>query len=216
MKYNLLIVEDHELTRYGLVTAFENVDFINKIYEAGEAQTAISLTKVEPIDVIIMDLGLPGLNGIEAIQIIKNINSNIKFVILTSHVGTEEVIASLKAGANSYCSKEIKPKNLVEVVKSTINGASWFDPKVSNLVLSLFNKQELQSIETKTQIDYKLTSREKQVLKLMTEGLQNQDIAQKLCVSINTTKAHVCAILQKLDVEDRTQAVVKAIKDHIV
>ena len=215
MKYNILIVEDHELTRYGLKTAFEKVDFIKNIYESPDAESAILLVKNNPVDLVIMDLGLPGMNGIDAIQIIKELNPKTKFVVLTSHNGEEEVMAALKAGSHSYCSKEVKPKQLVEIVQMTLSGASWFDPRVSNIVLNLVSDYTQKTSKTPAK-DYNLTSREKQVLKLMSEGLTNQEIAKKLIVSVNTTKAHVCSILQKLSVEDRTQAAIKVLKDNII
>lgn len=216
MTYNLLIVEDHELTRYGLSTAFGSAEFISEIYEATSAEEAIEIVKNQKIDVVIMDLGLPMMNGIEAISVIKNIKSEIKFVVLTSHSDEEEVISAVKAGANSYCSKDVKPKKLVEIVLSTLDGASWFDPKVSAVVLD-YVCQKNQIIEKKEEEkDYKLTLREKQVLRLMADGLSNQEIAKNLAVSINTTKAHVCSILQKLEVEDRTQAVIKVLREKII
>ncbi len=217
MKYNLLIVEDHELTRFGLKTTFENVDFIDKIFEAQDAQEAFDLVKLhKKIDITIMDLGLPNIDGISAMKIIKQLNQKMKFVVLTSHNDSEEVLAALKVGTNSYCSKDIKPKKLVEVVQSTLEGASWFDPKVSNIVLDVVMSDSQNNLQKKPEQNYNLTIREKQVLQLMAEGLTNQEIAKKLYVSINTTKAHVCSILQKLSVEDRTQAVIKTLKEKII
>ena len=216
MKYNLLIVEDHELTRYGLVTAFESVDYVHNILEAASAEEAIELVKNSDVQIIIMDLGLPGINGIEAIKIIKELNPRVKVIVLTSHSEEEEVISALQAGANSYCSKDIKPKKLTEVVQSTIEGASWFDPKVSNVVLGLVNEKAKRASQKLPEKDYKLTAREKQVLRLMTDGAQNQEMAKQLFITVNTIKAHVCSILQKLEVEDRTQAVIKALKDNII
>ena len=216
MVYNLLIVEDHELTRYGLMTAFSTTDLVGQVFEATSAEDGIEIAKTNNIDLIVMDLGLPGINGIDAINIIKNLKPEIKFVVLTSHSDEEEVIAAVKAGANSYCSKDIKPKQLIEIIKSTLEGASWFDPKVSSTVLDYVSKNVLTSPVSESDKDYKLTLREKQVLQLMADGLPNQEIAKKLVVSINTTKAHVCSILQKLEVEDRTQAVIKVLREKII
>ena len=209
-------MEDHELTRYGLVTAFESVDYVHNILEAASAEEAIELVKNSDVQIIIMDLGLPGINGIEAIKIIKELNPRVKVIVLTSHSDEEEVISALQAGANSYCSKDIKPKKLTEVVQSTIEGASWFDPKVSNVVLGLVNEKAKRASQKLPEKDYKLTAREKQVLRLMTDGAQNQEMAKQLFITVNTIKAHVCSILQKLEVEDRTQAVIKALKDNII
>lgn len=214
-KYNLLIVEDHELTRFGLKTTFGDVDFIQNIYEAISAEDAYVIVKNNHIDVIIMDLGLPEVDGITAIKCIKEINSDIKFVVLTSHKDKNDVLNSLKAGANAYCSKEIKLPRLIEVVSSIIEGASWFDPTISDIVLGAVNSSNNNEVAT-TEQDYNLTTREKQILKLITEGYSNVEIAKTLFVSVNTTKVHVASILQKLEVDDRLQAAIKALKEHIV
>ena len=113
MKQNILIVEDHELTRLAAIKIFNE----------------------NQIDVIIMDLGLPNMNGIEATKQIRSSNKDVKIVILTSHNDEKEVLNSLKAGANAYCSKEINPQRLVEVVRSVADGAAWFDPSIAHIVL---------------------------------------------------------------------------------
>lgn len=214
MKNNILIVEDHELTRFGLKTTFEGEDFIQTVYEAEFAQKAFDIILNNEIHLVIMDLGLPGINGIEATKKIRLKNKDIKIVILTSHNDEKEVIDSLKAGANAYCSKDINPSRLKEVVRSVLDGASWFDPSIAHVVLKAATNTNISNSEQ--QSEYNLTSREKQILKLITEGYSNNEIAKELFVSINTTKAHVASILQKLEVDDRLQAALKALKNKIV
>ena len=215
METNILIVEDHELTRFGLKTAFESSNFAKLIFEAESAEKALEVVETNAIDLIVMDLGLPGMNGIEATEKIKELNKDIKIVILTSHNDEQEVLNSLKAGANAYCSKEINPQRLIEVIKSVLDGAAWFDPAISHIVLQAATSS--QNIEpTVPAKDYGLTSRETQILKLITEGYSNIEIANTLFVSINTTKAHVASILQKLEVDDRLQAALKALKERLV
>ena len=215
MEINILIVEDHELTRFGLKTAFESCNFIKNIFEADSAETGIQLVKENQVDLIIMDLGLPGMNGIEATKQIKSLNNDIKIVILTSHNDEQEVLKSLKAGANAYCSKEINPMRLIQVIQSVLDGAAWFDPAISHIVLQAA-VQAQNNDSMKPEKDYGLTSRETQILKLITEGFSNNEIANELYVSINTTKAHVASILQKLEVDDRLQAALKALKERLV
>ena len=215
MKSNILIVEDHELTRFGLKTAFESCEFIETIFEAESAESAIEIIENNSVDLVIMDLGLPQMDGIEATRRTKQYNKEIKVVILTSHNDVQEVLSSLKAGANAYCSKEINPKRLIQVVQSVLDGASWFDPSIAHIVLESAAKFE-QVNEKKSEKDYGLTSRETQILKLITEGYSNNEIANQLFVSINTTKAHVASILQKLEVDDRLQAALKALKERLV
>lgn len=213
-KSNILIVEDHELTRFGLKTTFDGVDFIGNVFEAEYAQKGFDIINNNKIDLAIMDLGLPNMDGIEATKKIRLKNKDIKIIILTSHNDENEVLESLKAGANAYCSKEINPSRLVEVVRSVLDGASWFDPSIAHVVLRAATNCNNTNPTGKS--DYNLTSRETQILKLITEGYSNNEIAKELFVSINTTKAHVASILQKLEVDDRLQAALKALKNKIV
>lgn len=215
MKSSILIVEDHELTRFGLKTAFESCDYVENIYEAESAEVCMEILQANHIDLVIMDLGLPGMDGIEATSNVKQFNKDIKVVILTSHNDVQEVLNSLKAGANAYCSKEINPIRLTQVVLSVLDGASWFDPSISHIVLEAAAKSQ-QAEPLKPEKDYGLTSREAQIMKLITEGYSNNEIANQLFVSINTTKAHVASILQKLEVDDRLQAALKALKERLV
>ena len=215
MKQNILIVEDHELTRFGLKTAFEGVDFVGSLYEADSAETAIEIFNNNKIDIVIMDLGLPVMNGIDATKRIRSSNKDVKIIILTSHNDEKEVLNSLRAGANAYCSKEINPQRLIQVVQSVADGAAWFDPSIAHIVLRATTNSPVIDSENNAK-SYDLTSRETQILKLMTEGYSNMEIAQILVISINTTKAHVANILQKLEVDDRLQAALKALKYRIV
>lgn len=214
-KSNILIVEDHELTRFALKTMFSEADFLGELYEAESAEKGLEIVENNKVDLIVMDLGLPNMNGIETTKQIRSTNKDIKVVVLTSHNDEKEVLNSIKAGANAYCSKEINPQRLVEVVKSVLDGAAWFDPAISHIVLNAFTTTQISDV-TPIKTDYNLTTREAQILKLITEGYSNTDIASELVVSVNTTKAHVASILQKLEVEDRLQAALKAIKNKIV
>ena len=215
MKYNILIVEDHELTRFGLKTTFEGVEYVNTIFEAKSAEDAYIIVKENKINLVIMDLGLPEIDGIEASKEIKKMNPNIKIVVLTSHSDEKDVLNSLKAGANAYCSKEINLDRLIQVVNSVLDGASWFDPSISNIVLKAATNTQMNDVTDSKEL-YNLTSREAQILKLITEGYSNIEIAKQLFVSVNTTKVHVASILQKLEVDDRLQAAIKALKENIV
>lgn len=214
-KSNLLIIEDHELTRFALKTAFDGADFVDNLYEADSAESGIEIFKENKIDLIIMDLGLPNMNGIDATSAIHSMNEDVKIVILTSHNDEKEVLDSIKAGANAYCSKEINPQKLVAVAQSVLDGAAWFDPIISHVVLKAATTHQLNEVK-QAKTDYNLTAREMQILKLIAEGYSNIDITKELSLSINTIKVHVASILQKLEVNDRLQAALKAIKNKIV
>ncbi len=215
----VIIVEDYKLTRVGLRYALNEIENINVIAEAQNAEVGLELIKKEQPDVVLMDLGLPGINGLEATAKIKVISPNTKVIILTSHDREEEVIASLGSGASGYCLKDIDPITLSGVIKNVAKGACWIDSNVAHLALKFFPKPESTEIMNSSHnIDSKakLTERENEVLKLLVQGKSNTQIAQELIVSVHTAKAHVCSILQKLCVDDRVQAAVKAIKEGIV
>ena len=170
-------------------------------------------------DVILMDLGLPKMNGLEATIQIKDILPDTKIVMLTSHEREEEVLASLGAGAIGYCMKDIDPKTLSEVIRSVSHGACYIDPNISGVALKLFPKPENTDLALQSDMNGvkgQLTERELEVLKLLVQGKSNTEIAKELIVSVHTAKAHVCSILQKMCVDDRVQAAVKAIKEKMV
>ena len=220
-KISIILVEDHTLTRFGLKTAFEESEQLEVIGEAETGEEGISIALALKPDIVLMDLGLPGINGIEATNKIKEQNDNIKIIILTSHNNEEEVWASLSAGANAYCLKDIEPDRLIHVVESIYDGAAWLDPAIASIVLNNITNQTLKKTShyhssDSTSDKPQLTERELEVLKLLVDGNSNAEIAKKLVVSIHTAKAHVCSILQKLSVDDRTQAAIKALKDDLV
>ena len=216
---SVYLVEDYKLTRVGLKAMINEFENISVIGEAEDAYSAIEdIQRLKP-DVVLMDLGLPGMNGIEATQKIKELMPATKVVILTSHDRGEEVIAALGSGANGYCLKDVAPETLAEVIKTASTGACWLDGAVAELALRLFPKPETTDIlnsQGSGDIRAQLTERELEVLKHLVEGKSNTEIAKELIVSVHTAKAHVCSILQKLCVDDRVQAAVKAVKENIV
>ncbi len=212
-KKNILIVEDHALTRFALSASLKDEDFIEQIFEAKDAYEAYEILEKEKINVVLMDLGLPGIDGIAATNAIKKKYSDIKIIVITSHNEEKEVQKCMQSGINAYCSKDIKPDKLITLIKDVINGAIWFDSSVSSYILNMTKEQK--DTEAKKETIYNLTSKELMVLNLLAEGNSNLEIANKLNISVNTTKVHVCSILQKLSVDDRTQAAVKALKENI-
>ena len=216
---SVIIVEDYKLTRVGLKSTLNEYEHINVVGEAEDATEGIALIEKLKPDVVLMDLGLPGMNGLEATIKIKEKGLNSKVIILTSHERGEEVIAALGSGANAYCLKDISPETLSSVIKNVAEGACWVDPGVSSVALNFFPKPENVSlIQTNDVPDARaqLTERELEVLKHLVKGKSNTEIAKELIVSVHTAKAHVCSILQKLCVDDRVQAAVKAIKENII
>lgn len=214
----LVLVEDYKLVRIGLRSVLNEDPRINVVGEAETGEQGIELIKSLKPDLVVLDLGLPGIDGIEVTKIIKAFDEEIKVVILTSHEVEDEVLAALSAGANAYCLKEITSNRLIEVVKSVYEGAAWLDPAIAGMALEMFSSTGMKARPggQGSRPDLQLTERENQVLTLLVEGKSNSEIADALSVSVHTAKAHVCSILQKLSVHDRVQAAVKAVKENLV
>ena len=216
---SVIIIEDFKLTRVGLRCALNSNDDINVIAECENANEGLALIKSKNPDVVLMDLGLPGMNGIEATIKTKEVSPKTKIITLTSHDREEEVVAALSSGANAYCMKDIDPVKLADVVRDVSNGVCWLDPEIAQLALNSFPKVENAKIlenSTSQEGRVPLTEREYEVLKQLVLGKSNTEIAKELIVSVHTAKAHVCSILQKMCVSDRVQAAVKAVKEGLV
>ena len=213
---NVLIIEDYKLTRIGLKYFLEKAERIRVIGEADNAETGLALFQELKPDIVLMDLGLPGMNGIEATKKIREINPQAKIIILTSHSFDNEVLTTLGSGAQGYCLKDISPELLTKVILEVNEGAIWLDPQIAKTALSIFQRQGKMFQNSKDKNLSRLTEREYEVLKLLVDGKSNTEIADELIVSVHTAKAHVCNILQKLCVDDRVQAAVKAIKENII
>lgn len=216
---SIIIVEDFKLTRVGLRCALNSNPDIEVVAECEDAVEGLKqIEKLKP-DVVLMDLGLPVMNGIEAIVKIREFSSDIKIIALTSHDREEEVVAALSSGANAYCLKDIDPVKLADVIRDVNNGVCWLDPMVSKLALKSIPKVDnigLLTNQNHEQTKIPLTEREFEVLKHLVAGKSNTEIAKELIVSVHTAKAHVCSILQKMCVNDRVQAAVKAVKEGLV
>ena len=213
-KKNLLIVEDHALTSFALKTTLTAQSYAGEIFEATNAKDAYKIIENNKIDLVIMDIGLPDTNGIEATKYIKSKYHDIKIAILTSHCDKDEVMQCLEAGICAYCTKDIKPQKLTEVIKDVLEGSMYFDSSVSKYVIETTSHPKQHELSVKD--CYNLTTQEKRVLILLSSGNNNSQIAKKLQISVNTTKVHVCSILQKMNVEDRTQAAIKAIRENLI
>lgn len=218
----VLIVEDHELARYGLSMSLSERENIAIVGEAENGEQGVEQAIAEKPDIVLMDIGMPVMNGITATQRIKSQDPNIKVVMLTSMSNQEEVLASLAAGADAYCMKEIKLDRLAKVLEMVMDGAIWLDPMIARLVIQSLPGGSLKATEApsekqpKRRYNTQLTDREQEVLKLIVSGKSNKEIAQLLGVSNHTAKAHVGNIIQKLAVDDRTQVAVKALQEGLL
>lgn len=216
-KRNILIVEDHALTAFALRASLQPLEYINEIFDTPDAKSAYQILKEKEIDLILMDLGLNDIDGTEAIKTIRKTDKDIKIVVLTSHCDKVEVQKCLKYGISAYCTKDIKPDKLSVVIKDVLDGSMYFDSAVSKYVMQMTEGKQKEKFDKISIKDcYNLTQQEKRVLILIASGNSNLQIAKKLAISINTIKVHVCSILQKMEVEDRTQAAIKAIRENLI
>lgn len=215
----VLIVEDHKLMRVGLRSLFEDFTDITVIAEAESGKDAIEKIRASRPDVVLMDIGLPDMTGIEATKKILEQFEGVKVAMLTSHVSEQEVLDSLAAGANAYVLKDINTEILMMIIKTVKEGAIWLDPQVVPIIREknsgIIPRRQLSRANFKAQHS-NLTEREYEVLRLVVDGKSNNEIAKCLVISEHTAKAHVCNIIQKLVVDDRTQAAVKALKEGLV
>lgn len=220
-KIRVMIVDDSRLTRISIRTTLKGVhQEIELVGEAEDGSQAIEMAGSIRPHVILMDIGMPIMDGVRATQQIKRSHPEIKVVMLTSHEDEEDVLDAFNSGANSYCLKETPPEMLVHVIKSTAHGACWIDPKIARIVMSQLQPNDRGINNNKHSSENSgiclLTEREVDVLKLVTQGLNNAEISDRLCISMNTVKTHLKNIFQKLEVEDRTAAALKALKERII
>jgi len=216
----VLIVEDHDLTREGLVYGIGKYPSIKVIGQAQNGEEAVKLVDEEKPDVILMDFALPILNGIDATLRIKAKHPDIKILMLTSYSEQSKVFEAFSAGANGYCLKDVKTDRLAQIIEMLPDDVVWIDPSIASFILRMLplmagvvTKVEEKKDNFKT---VELTAREKEILSLIAQGQNNREIAEKLSISLFTVKNHVSNIIQKLAVEDRTQAAIVALKKGLV
>lgn len=214
-----ILVDDHEITRLGLRKALESVEGLSIIGETDNGHDAVELAiRLKP-DLVFMDIGLPEINGIEATtKIVAEVSS--KIMIVSSHDSEVDVVACLAAGAHAYCLKDVSIAALSTAIISVMSGALWVDPRLARCIGQKLNKSAdilaASNNETSTKdrptLQRELSEREMQVLALLFEGYSNKQIAVNLFLSEDTIKTHMRHLMEKLNVSDRTQAVVKALK----
>jgi DNA-binding NarL/FixJ family response regulator len=202
------IVDDHPFVREGLKTYLGMQPEIEIVGEAGDGETALAaILQLKP-EVVIVDLHLPGMSGVALTRAMKEKNSDIQIIILSSFCEDEEVMAAIDAGALSYLMKDSPPAKLVEAIMAAHAGEPVLHPRIAKKLMQKVTSPKI-TIES-------LTIKEKEVLTLLTQGKSNKEIAGVLAVSETTVKTHVRNVLRKLAVNDRTQAVIKAIEAKLV
>ena len=212
-KINLLIADDHSMVRQGLKQILELEKDIVVTAQASNGNEAVRLAREFKPDIILMDINMPGTNGLEAIKEIKQEKLPSKVIVLTIHEDREYLFKTLQMGAEGYVLKDAEPAVLIEAIRNVYNGQSYIQPNMTKELVKEFNRVTLHEKEKSDENN--LTTREIEVLELIAEGMINKEIAKQLYISEKTVKNHVSNIFKKLDVSDRTQAAIYAFKHNM-
>ncbi|MBC7997412.1 MAG: response regulator transcription factor [Leptolyngbya sp.] len=220
-RVKVLLVEDHPHMRRSLRRLLEADEAIEIVGEASDGREGVEMcVKLHP-DVVLLDVGLPIMDGIEACRMMREKAPESKIIMLTSHNNERDIFASLAAGANGYCLKDSDFRKFPQIVQTVKNGDLWLDAAIAGKVLKLLPSTAStlvsQKLTAEQQMVYEpLSKREVEVLELLVDGLSNSDIAARLGIGIETVKTHIKSILGKLAVSDRTQAAIKALRAGII
>ena len=211
-KIKVLIADDHQIVRQGLRTFLELQQDIVVVGEAGDGLTAVEMSRQHEPQVVLMDLVMPQMDGVEAIRRIKTLNGNIKIIALTSFSEDDKVMTAIQSGASSYLLKDVTPDDLVDAIRATHRGEVRLSQSVTGKLMEQISRQP--GSESPDPAIY-LTAREYAVIRLVGQGRGNQEIAESLFISDKTVKTHVSNILRKLNLTDRTQLAIYAIKNKL-
>lgn len=207
---NVLFVDDHEMVRIGVSAYLSAQPDINVIAEADDGAPAVKLALELKPDIILMDLVMKEVDGIEATKKIMEQWPEAKIIIVTSFLDDEKVYPALEAGATSYMLKTSKASEIAKAIRATYEGQSILEPEVTGKIMNRMRKPR------ESPPHEQLTERETEILLLIAQGKTNQEIANELFIALKTVKVHVSNILGKLDVQDRTQAVIYAFQNNLV
>ncbi len=210
-KIRLLLADDHKMVREGLKAFFAPTDDFEVIAEAVDGVEAVEKASLSKPDVILLDLLMPNMNGIEAATKIRAILPDSKIIIITSSLEESQVIASIKAGASGYLLKDSSPLEIEYAIKKVHEGDTAFPSRITSIMVKELNRPSKPPSKCLT-----LTERETEILKLVAKGLSNQEIADQLFLSVWTVRTYVTGILDKLEVENRTQATLYALREGLV
>lgn len=207
---SVLFADDHEMVRIGVTAYLSAQPDIDVIAEAADGGDAVSQALELRPDIILMDLVMKEMDGIEATRQIIAQWPEAKIIIVTSFLDDEKVYPALEAGATSYMLKTSKASEIAKAIRSTYEGQSILEPEVTGKIMNRMRTKKEEPLHTQ------LTAREKEILLLIAQGKTNQEIADELIIAIKTVKVHVSNILGKLEVQDRTQAVIYAFQHELI
>jgi NarL family two-component system response regulator LiaR len=208
----VMIVDDHEMVRHGAAGYLAAQGDIRVVAEADSGEEAVQLAREHIPDVVLMDLVMPGMDGVEATRRVKDISPRTHIIVLTSYHQDEHIFPALQAGAISYLLKDVKAEELVDAIRRAARGEATLHPRIAARVVKEFRIGDAGEYHLFTD----LTEREMEVLKLVAKGYTNTKIAEQLVISVGTVKGHISNILSKLQLADRTQAAVYAWQEGIM
>jgi len=209
-KITVMLVDDHAIVRQGLRTYLGLQPDIEVVGEASDGREALAKVRETLPDIVLMDLVMPNLDGVEATRQVTALSPSTRVIVLTSFSEDEKVFASIKAGAQGYLMKDVLPQDLVRAIRTVHRGEAQLDPEIARKLMQEFTNPQ------PTAPKHDLTEREMDVLRLIAQGKSNKEISEDLVLSEKTVKTHVSNILQKLHLSDRTQAAVYALRQKIV
>ncbi len=213
-KTRILIADDHPLLRQALLQVFSNQKDMEVVGEASDGQEAVNLASQLKPDVIVMDIMMPQFDGLEASRQIKKNSPTIAILVLTAYEDENYVLGLLEAGAAGYLLKSARGQDLVEAVRAIRAGESVLHPKVIEKLLKRALTKSAMAPEPK--VHELLSDRESELLKLLATGMSNKEIADRLCLSVRTVKAHMSNIFNKLNVASRSEALVQALRSGLL
>lgn len=208
MSIRVLIVDDHDMVRKGLGVLLENYDDITVIGEAADGQAAVDAIKIDPAHVVLMDILMPRMDGIAATHAIRQARPDVQVIILTSFIEDNHVQEALKAGAIGYLMKNVSGDELATAIRRATTQQSTLAPEAAQVLI--------RATTAPPNPGHDLTEREREVLALMVEGMNNREIGEQLIISSSTVKNHVSSILSKLGTTSRTQAVALAVQNKLL
>ena len=204
----VLVADDHDLFRVGLASALGAYDDIEVVAQASGGRMAVRLAAELRPDVVLMDLRMPNLDGLEATSEILTADPAARVVALTVAAGEEDVAAAIRAGASGYVIKDAPIDDVVAAIRAAVSGTAWLSPRAARAVLDRMRRDYVEPGPAARALEQELSPRELEVLELVARGLDNNEIAAELCISPRTAKNHVSNILSKLGVTNRIQAAV--------
>ena len=212
-KLKVLLVDDHRLVLEGIASMLENLHYITIIGKALSGEEAINLCEEQTPDVVLMDIVMRGMDGIESTRWIKGYKKTIKIILLSSEVNEEYVQRAMKAGVHGYLPKDVRKSVLNEALLEVMRGGKYFAEPVNKIILDTYHKGQLTKDPKKTT---QLTSRENEVLKHVAQGKKNQEVAKDLSISVKTVEVHKSKILSKLGLKRSADLILYAIKNKVI